>query len=62
MQATQGQQAFIFDDPFNGFAASEFHGLGNGRGEIDVPLLAGLTLDELDFGRETHMSRRPFCV
>ena len=54
MEATQGEQALIFDDPFNGFATSEFHGLGDGRGEIDVPLLAGQTFDELDFGWETQ--------
>jgi hypothetical protein len=30
--------------------------LGNGGGEVDIPLLAVLALDELHFGRKTHKS------
>ena len=32
----------------------ELHGLGDGGGEVDVPLLAGFAFDELNFGGETH--------
>jgi hypothetical protein len=54
MQATESQEAFVLDGPFDGFTAGEVHGLRNGRGEVDVPLFAGFAFDELDFGGETH--------
>jgi hypothetical protein len=44
----------IGDDPFNVLALGEFHGLSKGRGEVDVILLAGFAINELDFGVKTH--------
>jgi hypothetical protein len=52
--ATEGQQTFVFDKPLDGFAARKLHGLGKGGRKVDVPLLAGLALDELDLGGESH--------
>jgi hypothetical protein len=46
--------AAILDDPLDDFAAREFHGLGQGGGEVDVPLLAVLALNELNFGGVTN--------
>jgi hypothetical protein len=54
MEAAEGQQALVLNGPLDGFTAGEVHGLSDGRGEIDIPLLAGLAFDELDFGRESH--------
>jgi hypothetical protein len=54
MEAAEGQQAFILDGPLDGLAPGELHGLSEGGGEVDIPLLTGLPADELDFGRETH--------
>ena len=45
---------FVVDDPLDGLAFGELHGLGDGGREVDVPLLALPTLDELDFGGEFH--------
>ena len=56
-EATQREQGFFFDDPFDGFAFGKLHGLSDGRGKVDVPLFAGFTVDELDFGGETHAGR-----
>jgi hypothetical protein len=49
------------NDPLHGFSSLEFHGLSDGGGEVDVPLYALLSLDELDFGRESH-DRRPWYL
>jgi hypothetical protein len=46
----------ILDDPFNGLAFAELHGVSQSGGEVDVPLFAGLTLNELDFGGVAHES------
>jgi hypothetical protein len=54
MKAAEGKQASILDGPLDGFTAGEVHGLSEGGGEVDVPLLAGLALDELNFGGESH--------
>jgi hypothetical protein len=54
MEAAEGQQALVLNGPLDGFTAGEVHGLSDGRGEVDIPLLAGLAFDELDFGRESH--------
>ena len=54
MKATEGKQALVLDGPLDGFTAREVQGLSHGRGEVDVPLLAGFAFDELDFGREAH--------
>ena len=56
MQAAEGKQALVLDGPLDGFTASELQGLGNGRGEIDIPLLTRLALDESDLSREAHIS------
>lgn len=45
---------FIVNEPLDGFAFGELHCLGESGGEVDVPLLAGFALDELDFGGEGH--------
>ena len=52
--AGEDEIAFVGDDPFDGLALGELHGLGNRRGEVDVILFAGLAADELDFGWESH--------
>ena len=44
----------VGNDPFNVLALGELHGLSKGGGEVDVILLAGFAIDELDFGMETH--------
>ena len=54
MKAAEGQQALVLDGPLDSFAAGEIHGLSESGGEVDIPLLAGLALDELDFGGESH--------
>jgi len=54
MEATEGKQALILNGPLDGFTAGEVHGLRDGRREVDVPLLAGLAFDELDFSRKAH--------
>jgi hypothetical protein len=54
MKAAKGQQALVLDGPLDGFAASKIHGLSEGGGEGDIPLLAGLAFDELDFSGKTH--------
>jgi hypothetical protein len=33
--------------------------LSEGGGEVDVPLLAGLAVDELDFSGKGHETRAP---
>jgi hypothetical protein len=50
----EGQQALVLDGPLDGFAARKIHGLGQSGGEVDIPLLAGLAFDELNFGGESH--------
>jgi len=46
--------SFVVDDPFDSLAFGELHGLGHGRGKVDVILFAGLALDELNFGWKSH--------
>ena len=57
MGAAKGQEALVFDGPLDRLTADEVHGLGQGGGEVDIPLFAGLTFNELDFGGEPHESR-----
>jgi hypothetical protein len=52
MKAAEGQKTLVLDGPLDGFTAREVQGLSDGRGEIDVPLLTGLALNELDLSRE----------
>ena len=54
MGAAQGEQTLVLDEPLDGFAAGEVHGLGEGGGEVDIPLFTGLAFNELDFGGEAH--------
>lgn len=54
MKAAEGKQALVLDGPLDGFAAREIHGLSESGGEVDIPLFAGLTFDELDFSGKTH--------
>ena len=57
MDSAKGQEALVFDGPLHRFATDEVHGLGQGGGEVDIPLFAGLAFNELDFGGEPHESR-----
>ena len=59
MEAAESQQALILNGPLDGFAAREIHGLSESGGEVDIPLFAGFTVDELNFGGEAH-DVRPF--
>jgi hypothetical protein len=54
MEATESKETAVLDGPLDGFTAGEVHGLRDGRGEVNVPLFAGLAFDELDFGGKTH--------
>jgi hypothetical protein len=54
MKAAEGKETLVLDGPLDGFTAGEIQGLSDRRGEVDIPLLAGLAFDELDFSRETH--------
>ena len=49
MEAAEDEQALVLDRPLDGFTASEIHSLSDSGGEVDVPLFAGLALDELNF-------------
>ena len=51
----QNDVGLVFDDPLDDFGFVELHGLGESGREVDVPLLALLAFDELDFGRESHV-------
>ena len=44
----------VLDGPLDDLALAELHGLGDGGGEVDVPLLALFPLDELHTCRVTH--------
>ena len=46
--------AFVGDGPLDIFSLGEIHGLGDGRGEVDIPLLTFFALDELNVGGESH--------
>jgi hypothetical protein len=45
---------FVGNGPLDILTFDEIHGLGEGGGEVDVPLLALFALDELDSSREAH--------
>ena len=55
--AGEDEVALVGDDPLDGLALGELHGLGERGGEVDVILFAGLAADELDFGWESHGGR-----
>lgn len=46
--------AFVSDSPLDVFAFGEVHGLSDGSGKVDIPLLTFFALDELNFGWVTH--------
>jgi hypothetical protein len=52
--AAEKQAVLVLDDPLDHLAAAELHGLGDGGGKVDVPLLTVLVLDKLHFGGESH--------
>ena len=52
--AGEDEMGLVGDDPLDGLALGELHGLGDGGGEVDVPLLTLFPLDELDFSWKTH--------
>ena len=54
MKAAEGEKTLVLNGPLDGFTAGEVQGLSDGRGEVDVPLLAGLAFDELNLSREAH--------
>jgi hypothetical protein len=54
MEPTECKQTLVLDRPLDGFTAREVQRLSDGRGEVDIPLLAGLAFDELDLSREAH--------
>jgi hypothetical protein len=54
MKTAEDQEALVLDGPHDGFAAREIHSLGESGREVDIPLLAVLAFDELDFGGKPH--------
>ena len=52
--AGKDKVGLVGDDPLDGLALGELHGLGHGRGEVDIVLFTGFALNELNFGRESH--------
>jgi hypothetical protein len=52
MKAAEGQKTLVLDGPLDGFTAREVQGLSDSGGEIDIPLLTGLALNELYFSGE----------
>ena len=44
----------VSDGPLDILAFGEVHGLRDGGGEVDVPLLTFFALDELNFGWIAH--------
>jgi hypothetical protein len=55
MKAAEGQKTLVLDGPLDGFTAREVQGLSDSGGEIDIPLLTGLALNELYFSGEAHI-------
>ena len=52
--AREDEVAFVGDGPLDLFAFLELHALSDRGREVDVPLLAGLAFDELNFSWITH--------
>ena len=52
--AGEDEVALVGDDPLDGLALGELHGLGDRGGEVDVILCAVFAADELDFGWVSH--------
>ena len=50
----ENQRVLVLDDPLDDLALAELEGVGHRRGEVDVPLLAVLALDDLNLGRMSH--------
>ena len=54
LPARKNESALVDDDPLDGFALGELHGLSDRGGKVDVILVAVLATDDLDFGWESH--------
>ncbi len=54
METAEHQLGAVLDDPLDGFTAGKFQSLGQGRGEVDVPLLTSFAVNKLDFGGVTQ--------
>ena len=52
--SVKDEVGLVLDDPLDDFTPGEFHGLCNGRGEVDIPLLTFFSFDELHFCGESH--------
>ena len=54
ISAFERQSEAVLEDPLHVLAVVELACLSQSRGEVDIPLLAALALDGLDFGGESH--------
>ena len=54
MKPAKEEMGLVLDDPFHDFSSFELHGLRDGGGEVDVPLFAFPSFDELDLGWKSH--------
>src|SRR5215210_8034960 len=55
LSAFQSQGEPILQNPLDVLAVPELASLSQGRGEVDVPLLATFALDGLHLGRKAHV-------
>lgn len=54
MESAEHDLGAVLNDPFDDLALGELQGLGESGRKVDVPLFAGLAMNELDTGGETH--------
>jgi len=52
--AREDKVAFVDNGPLNFLAFGKVHSLSNGGGEVDIPLLTGFALDQLNFSWAAH--------
>ena len=52
--ARENEMPLVGNGPLDVLALGKIHSLGDGRRKVDVPLLAFLALDELNFSWITH--------
>jgi len=57
----QDKVGLVLDDPFDNLTSGKLHSAGHSCREINIPLQALLTLDELDLCRVAH-SDPPFYI
>lgn len=50
----EGKGALVLNKPFNNLTTLKLHGLSDGGGKVNVPLLTLFALDELNLGGEAH--------